>query len=260
MNVLTLAYVILGLSLLLPLPLWLWGRSQKARLREEAPRRGLTPSERVDRAETAQAFFGVEGAQDGILSIDGRRFRLAIRVDPVNVALLSQEEADALQQGFRAFLDAQRDPYTIYVPAARIDPAELVAPLLREAGRLSPELSAYAKSLAESVAAWVEEKSPITRRHVVLLHYDHTPDMAAQDEDAWEVARARLSTRAAAAIRDLARAGFSAKVLSTEEALQLLHDFVMREEGRGFSLADAARSNVFALVHTEGVRGREGHA
>jgi len=219
---------------------------------------GLSPSGRLDMAITAQQFFGVAKAENGVIALDDRRYRAVLAVEPVNAALLSPAESDALQAGYRAFIDAQRGPYVIYTPATRKDPGQIVAPLGRRAAELPPSLAPYAMSLAQSVAMWIQDRAPITRRHAVILGYNHTPERERQDSDGFAVAQAELASRLEDGIKRLRVAGFGARAMATEEALQLLHDYVMRDEGRGFSLTDAAQSGSLSAVHTGIVlRGKE---
>ena len=219
---------------------------------------GLSPSGRLEVAGTAQEFFGVARAEDGIVALDDRRYRAVVEVEPVNAALLSSEEADALQAGYRAFCDSQRGPYVVYAPAARIDPGQVIAPLAQRAVDLPPSLAPYATSLAQSVATWIQDRTPITRRHAVILAYNYTPEEERKDHDGFALARAVLASRVEDAVRRLHNAGFGARAMATEDALQLLHDYVMRDEGRGFSLKEAARAGVLSIIHTGNlVRGKE---
>ena len=254
------ALVLVGMFLFLRMAMRRMRTARPASGADERQRRpvGLSPSGRLEVAITAQEFFGVARAEDGIIALDDRRYRAVVGVEPVNAALLSHEEADALQAGYRAFCDSQRGPYVIYVPAARIDPGQIIAPLAQRAADLPPALAPYVTSLAQSVAMWIQDRTPITRRHAVILEYDYTPEEERKDRDGFALAKAVLASRVDDAVRRLHNAGFGARAMGTEDALQLLHDYVMRDEGRGFSLKEAARSGALSAIHTGTlVRGKE---
>lgn len=217
-------------------------------------------ADRVHRASTAQEYLLVQGINNGVIDLGSHEYRAIVRVDPLNFWLLSKEEQDRIQNLWRLFLDSQRDPFTIFSLARRVDVLEPLqdwtTPMPRpdrspsQVSPMSLPLQSYYAMVAENVAQHVEAVGLLTHTYYLVLHWRPTEKMMGRTSSFQEAATKSLILRQQEVVSQLHRMGLKATPLSTTESLQLLFDVYNRDRARTTQVKDLASSGVATLYTT----------
>ncbi len=217
-------------------------------------------ADRVHRASTSQEYLLVQSVNNGVVDLGSNEYRAIVRVEPLNFWLLSADEQDRIQNQWRLFLDAQRDPFTLFSLARRVDVVEplrdWISPMPRpdktpsQAPPLTPALQSYYSMVAEDVAQHVDAVGLLTHTYYLVLHWRPTQKMMSRANDFREAATKSLTLRQQEVVTYLGRMGLKASPLSTTESLQLLYDVYNRDRARTTQVKDLAASGVSTLYTT----------
>jgi hypothetical protein len=159
--------------------------------------------------------FPVEEVEEGgVLTLDRNEFALVCRCSALNLALRSEEEQQALLDGFGRFLNSIDAGLSFVVRSERSDVRDHIRALDQRAGALPhPALEEAARSHASYLASLAERKD-VLRREVYLV-------LKTSAGNREEGAR-RLSARAEAAAALLRTIGISLAMLEDDAALSLI--------------------------------------
>ncbi len=222
-------------------------------------------ADRVHRAQSAQDYLLVQRIDQGVIDLGSHEYRAIVRVEPTNFWLLSAAEQDRIQDMWRSFLDAQRDPLTIFALARRVDVRDPLtawrAPMPRPDGQpshtlpLSPAMETYHALIADDLTAYVDTVGLLSRTYYLVLHWRPTAKMFSRTADFRSVALKSLNLRQQNVVSQLSRMGLKGVPLSTTESLQLLFDVYNRDRARSMQMKDLAASGVSTLFTTAPRRG-----
>lgn len=211
--------------------------------------RSRSPAGRARWAESTQEFIGILGFADDMIQVSEERFRAVIEVEPVNVALLDEADADALLTRWRDFLMSLRFPIQIYVGSQRLDPDEVVAALRSRLHYLTGPRGAYAEALISQLHQYVSQDAMLVRRIYLVLMWDShrqrfrgpAREAAKRDLDVW----CKTTIASLRAMKDI-----RARRLRSDELAQLVHAAWLRDRSRFLSLRRIAEHQPFALTVT----------
>jgi len=142
--------------------------------------------------------------EDGVVDLGGDGSALLCTVSPVNFALRTADEQEALVAVFARFLHADLGGWQLVVATRPADPAPLAQRVAEAAvGLPHPALEMAARAHADHLRALAAERGLLTRQVVVVLHDPGPPCASA----------AGLLRRAEQAAALLAPAGVAVQVL-----------------------------------------------
>lgn len=211
---------------MIALILWLWRRTASG-----------TPGSptRVNNARTAQEFLGFETVREGMIQAAPGVYRAVLEVQPISFWLKAPEEQRGILLAYKRVLDAQDEPFQIYVPSLRIDPRE-PAGAIRAASADAPPSYAV---LGETLAAWVElylgGRTLYRRSNYLILSYVFSPvpgRARPSEEEIRSLARRNLSQRIDAIAKGLKGTGLVVRRLDSEEIIDFLYAFYNRDRSR----------------------------
>lgn len=176
---------------------------------------GIAPSERRGRQAIAPLDLPVRSiSRSGVVELDDGSFCVLLRAGSATFALRSDEEQEALVDGFARFLNGLTEPAQIVVRSEPVDLAARAAALADTAGSLDgPALQAAAVAHARFLAG-LEREDEIRRREIVVLLVTRAR--------AREAASVSLLRRAAEAVELLSAAGVDLQPLDGSQAAALL--------------------------------------
>jgi hypothetical protein len=113
-----------------------------------------------------------EISANGIVELPNHQYRLVIEVEPVNMALKSHSEQEALWLGFRDLINALTVPATFLVQSRHMDLRDYITELKKEISKApTPELQVYGNIHCEELSIKTE-KNVRDRRHYIILKID----------------------------------------------------------------------------------------
>lgn len=215
---------------------------------------------RVITATTAQEFLPFESISGGVVKLDANKYRAYLNVEPVNFYYMTAGEQEALEAGFRSFLDGLRFPVQISVNSVPLDISEHLEQLEKGQGALSPELQAYAAELAAATREWVAQYSPITKRYTVVVCFDYVPDprRPIRPEIVEQQARQELDQRCQQVIESLGRAGLAARRMGDDEILALFYQILNRHSGASIAARNLVDADLTSVYTTKAAGATEG--
>jgi hypothetical protein len=188
----------------------------------------------VSRVSSAQELLGIEAIEDGVLRLRGGRCRAVLEVGPVNFALKSEAEREAIVAGYAAFLNGLTHPIQVLVLVLPIDLDRHLADLERRAREeLTPLLADLARDHVAYLRRLARNRTLLERRFFVVIpaqaevhaggqrwwpfgrRADHGIGLAA--------ARRQLTHRCDEAARQLGSCGLAVRRLGGAEIAALLH-------------------------------------
>lgn len=219
--------------------------------------RSRSPVGRARWAESTQEFIGILGFPDDMIQVSEERFRAVIEVEPINVALLDEVDADALLTRWRDFLMSLRFPIQIYVGSQRLDPDEVVAALQSRLHYLTGPRREYAEALMSQLHQYVSQDAMLVRRIYIVLIWDShrqsfrgsAHEAAKRDLDVW----CKTTIASLRAMKDI-----RARRLRSDELAQLVHAAWLRDRSRFLNLRRIAEHQPFALTVTGTLHSSEG--
>ena len=217
-------------------------------------------ADRVHRASTAQDYLLIQGIHQGVVDLGSHEYRALVRVEPLNFWLLSEEEQDRLQGLWRAFVDAQREPFTLVSLARRVDVRDPLqawrTPLPQPNGvssqmpMESPAIGAYYQDVVSDVSQRVQSGGLLTRAHYLVLHWRPSSTQLTRQTEFRQTAEKALTVRRQEVAEWLTRMGLTATPLDTTETLQVFYDVYNRDRARHHRMKDVAASGVSTLFTT----------
>lgn len=230
------------------------------KVRRSTGSRRVPVRDRVDGARTAQDFLGFEairGGDAGYVKLDDYHFRAYVLVEPINFWFLSTPEQQAVEAGYRAFLDSLRYPVQIHVSSQPLDLRDHLERIEKGAEGLPEKLRAYATELSEFTAAWVAEHAPITRRSVIVVAWDFSPhpEKPVRPEIVEQQAIQELETRCNIVIEGLRRAKLTARRMSEDQIIAYLYQVYNRGPTTALVARNLLEQDLYQMLYVSGEPG-----
>ncbi len=193
-----------------------------------------------------KSFVRLRDVAGGVacLSFGGRiyHYRGILRVDTINFALMSEEDQDALIEGFKAFLNGLSFPIQILI---RNLPYRLDE-YLRSVESTQGDLADMALDLARFVRQLAAKRALVRREFYIIVPADTS--MSTNKQAALVNAQTQLKLRVDEVLRQLERIGLGGKRLNDKEIIALYQSCFHSEEARQFPMSDGLIAGVNSLM------------
>ncbi|ACX51876.1 hypothetical protein Adeg_0730 [Ammonifex degensii KC4] len=236
-------FFVLGIALAASLPLLTrWAEARQARSRWDRKRKGApAPSGKTAAKAKAPDIFNlweVEDVRDGLVRLTRNRWRMVLKLSPVNFSLLDEDGQLVVENALMSALMALDHPVEFVCTTEVVDTRRAVADLAAAKSReTDPVRARYASVLLSFLDELMTRRSALVKRSYCVLGYE------AEDP---AKARGVLEHRAALLSSALSRARVVATPLDTSELVDLLHHFMNR--GRLPRPSDMAEAGALDLV------------
>ncbi|HZR38509.1 MAG TPA: DUF87 domain-containing protein [Ktedonobacteraceae bacterium] len=193
-----------------------------------------------------KSFVRLREVADGVACLNfGRRifeYRSILKINTVNFALMSEEDQDALIEGFKAFLNGLSFPIQILI---RNLPYRLDEYLMTM-GSVQGDLAEVARDHANFIRQLASRRALVKRVFYIILPAD-TSNIRKRTE-ALLNAQTQLRLRSEEVLRQLERLGLSGRRLTDKEIIALYHSCFITEEARQFPMSDGLIEGVNRLM------------
>ena len=236
--------------------------------------------------DTIYEFMEFDEIQDNmIVRKNGKQYVMVLKCKGINYDLLSEDEKNAVESGFIEFLNTLRYPIQLYVQTRTLNFDELIdgyhnriQDVKNQIERLSAQIENAKKrganevvskleferrrkqnilEYSESVTSYTERlnasKNILQQKTYLVLSYytsEFGDTSTYSKEEINDIAFSELYTRAQTLIRALASAEVSAKVLDSEELMELLYVAYNRDDSEVYTLKNALNSEYDRLYST----------
>ena len=161
------------------------------------------------------------------------QYRAILRINPINFGLMSEEDQDALIEGFKTFLNGLSFPIQIII---RNLPYRLDE-YLRSMDQVQGELAEMAHDHANFVRELASKRSLVKRVFYIVVPSDLNITIRDKRE-ALINAQTQLKLRLEELQRQLERLGLTGKRLNDKEIIALHQSYYVSEEARKWPLSD----------------------
>ncbi|HLZ63270.1 MAG TPA: hypothetical protein VKR06_40575 [Ktedonosporobacter sp.] len=175
----------------------------------------------------------------------GRRiyeYRSILRVNTVNFGLMSEEDKDALIEGFKSFLNGLSFPVQILIKNLPYRLDEYLASMEAVQG----DLAEMAHDHAQFVRTLSSKRALVKRLFYIVIPADQT--IIRNKAEALSNAQTQLKLRTEEILRQLERLGLTGQRLTNREILSLYQSCFVSEEARQFPLSDGLLDGVNRLM------------
>lgn len=180
--------------------------------REQEPPRKKCPSLRD--------LWEIKDIRDGVLHLTRSRYRMILRLDPVNFDLLSEGEQHVIENALMATCQGIDFPVQFLCTTEGIDTR---TPQMELYNSISAETSGVRRAYADVLLSYLEtlmsQRAVLVKRSYAIVGCEGMP---------YAKARGVLEHRAAVLAGSLSRAKVAATVLSSEQIADLLHHMLNR--------------------------------
>ncbi len=250
--------------------------------------RSSTSNEKtIDTNKSVFDFLEFDKVEDNmIVQKNGKKFIMAIECQGVNYDLMSEIEKTGVEEGFVQFLNILRFPIQIYIQTRTVNLGNSlnsykvrIEEIQKDLNRLKLEyeemirediyskeeiskkyfeytkqnnLYEYGKDVIFNTEKMSLNKNILNKKYFLVISY-YADEIDKQDYDNTEIqsmAFSELYTKAQTLIRALAPCGILAKVLNSEELIELLYIAYNRDESEAFSIKEATRAQYDRLYST----------
>lgn len=197
-------------------------------------------------------------APDGLIDLDGRRFRLVLEVDPINLALKSAGEQNAVWNAFRSALASLKCNLTLLVQTQYLDLSEYIRQQKAFAESApTEELRDTAERLVGFFRQKFEESAHRTRKYYIILRHDYTlernPLISArrkkeEKENIELIARQELEDSRNILTAALSPVGLRITQLTRHEVLQMIYRTLCRQLANIQPIEKADYAEAFCVV------------
>nr|BBH87485.1 hypothetical protein KTC_22360 [Thermosporothrix sp. COM3] len=183
-----------------------------------------------------KSFVRVREIVDGVVCLNfGRKmyeYRSIIKLTTLNFSLMSEEDQDALIEGFKGFLNGLSFPVQILIKNLpyRLDE------YLNSLDKIDDELSDVMRDHAHFVRQLASRRALIKRNFYIVIPADQS--MTRNKEEALRNAQTQLQLRCDELLRQLERLGLSGHRLNDKEILHLYQSSFLSEEAKLFPISD----------------------
>ncbi|QSQ07686.1 hypothetical protein H0A61_00002 [Koleobacter methoxysyntrophicus] len=197
-------------------------------------------------------------APDGLIDLDGRRFRLVLEVDPINLALKSAGEQNAVWNAFRSAVASLKCNLTLLVQTQYLDLSEYIRQQKAFAESApTEELQDTAERLVGFFRQKFEESAHRTRKYYIILRHDYTlernPLISArrkkeEKENIELIARQELEDSRNILTAALSPVGLRITQLTRHEVLQMIYRTLCRQLANIQPIEKADYAEAFCVV------------
>lgn len=189
-----------------------WQKKAEPSRKEQEPPRKKGPSLRD--------LWEIKDIRDGVLHLTRSRYRMILRLDPVNFDLLSEGEQQVIENALMATCQGIDFPVQFLCTTEGIDTR---TPQMELYNSVATETSgvrlAYADVLLSYLDTLMSQRAVLVKRSYAIVGCEGMP---------YAKARGVLEHRAAVLAGSLSRAKVAATVLSSEQIADLLHHMLNR--------------------------------
>ena len=220
-----------------------------------------------------------------IVRKNGTQYVMAIECKGINYDLLSEDEKDAVQQGFIELLNTLRFPIQLYVQTRTLDLTDTIKKYIKRTdeikttiNRLNIELERarsrgdsngeqkiqnelnkkqnileYGESIEDYTIKISANKNILQQKMYIIVSYfpsEYGDISKYSKEEIDDIAFSELYTRCQALKRILLSAEVNGKILSSEELVELLYVAYNKEQAETYTLNDALDADYSRLYST----------
>jgi hypothetical protein len=197
-------------------------------------------------------------APDGLIDLDGRRFRLVLEVDPINLALKSAGEQNAVWNAFRSAVASLKCNLTLLVQTQYLDLSEYIRQQKAFAESTpTEELRDTAERLVGFFRQKFEESAHRTRKYYIILRHDYTLERnplistrrkKEEKENIELIARQELEDSRNILTAALSPVGLRITQLTRHEVLQMIYRTLCRQLANIQPIEKADYAEAFCVV------------
>src|SRR3989440_3628976 len=193
-----------------------------------------------------KSFVRLREVAGGVACLNfGRRtfeYRSILKINTVNFALMSEDDQDALIEGFKTFLNGIAFPIQILI---RNLPYRLDE-YLDSMAAVQGDLAEVMKDHVDFVRQLASRRALVKRVFYIIVPADATTSR--NRDEALLNAQTQLKLRTDELLRQLARMGLSGRRLTDQEIITLYHSCFATEEARRFPMSDGLIEGVNRLM------------
>lgn len=164
--------------------------------------------------------INIEGVQDGVLILPGRRYRIVLEASAVNFELKSEDEQDAIIETYQSFLNSLAGPVQILV---RIREMDMQRYLDGFRNQLRAEKEKIYRTQIENYIEFVQGLT--TTNKILARHFYIVVPFTDKDNDGFEAVQEQLGLTCDIVAKGLARLGVRTRQLDSLEVLDLFYSF-----------------------------------
>ena len=220
-----------------------------------------------------------------IVRKNGSQYVMVLECKGINYDLLSEDEKDAVQQGFVELLNTLRFPIQLYVQTRTLDLSETIKKYIKRTdeikdsmNRLKADLEQaringdsnrtkailreinkkenileYGESIEDYTIKISSNKNILQQKTYVILSYfpaEYGDISKYSREEINDIAFSELYTRSQALKRSLLSAEVTSNILSSEELVELLYVAYNKDEAETYTLSNALEADYSRLYST----------
>jgi hypothetical protein len=159
-------------------------------------------------------------------------YRGILKINTVNFALMSEEDQDALIEGFKGFLNGISFPIQILI---RNLPYKLDG-YLAAIDSIQGDLAEVARDHAQFVRQFASNRALVKRVFYIIVPADHA--LTRDRTEAFNSAQVQIKLRIDELLRQLERLGLTGSRLKDNEIISLYQSCFLSDEARQFPVSD----------------------
>jgi hypothetical protein len=206
---------------------------------------------KAGRPTSTQSFIEVEDIREHYVLMKGGNAAVVLEVQSTNFALLSDEERKIKLLSYASMLNSLSFPVQIVIQSKRVDVSSYIKSLENQARHITfPNITEMQKNkLASYILQYKHYIEEVTRVNTVLdkkfyliIPYSSLEQGAAgavKKEDFFEQVKASLKIKAESMLNQFQHLALKAKILDSEELLNLFHESFNGESSAGIEQMDA---------------------
>lgn len=185
--------------------------------------------------KTAQEFLPFIDVEDDVLDLGGFKYRMIIEVSSVNYGLKTSVEQNMVEGSFRKFLNSVSYPMTFFIQTKEINYGNIVSSLreeIDETVQTYPNLAEYAERYFNNIVTLKQQiNTTKQKRKYIIIPYEETIKMTElTPEEKKSYSMKEIKRRAEGIVDGITSIGLVAKVLSTQDIIELLYSMYHRDD------------------------------
>ncbi len=178
------------------------------------------------KSASSRRQIDIEGVWDGILSLPGKQYRVALQVSSVNFELKSEDEQDALIETYQSFLNSLSYPMQILVRIRELDLDKYLEEFKESVADETEEIyKSQVQNYSEFVESLVMTNKILARNFYVVIPFTGT-------DTNFDIVKEQLGIYSDMVAKGLARLGIHSHKLTSLELLDLFYSFYSPEQSK----------------------------
>lgn len=239
------------------------------------------------RTNSVMNFMEFDTVVDNMISQkDGKRYIMVVECQGINYDLMSEVEKNSVEEGFIQFLNTLRHPIQIYTQTRTINLDSSIQTYKEKIKEIETELEKqetkykqmvksesyskeqldkvyfeltkqrnlyeYGKDIIYTTERMSSNKNVLNQKYYVVIPYfvEELGDNSFDKEEQRNMAFSELYTRAQSVVRTLGVCGINARVLTSNELVELLYMAYNRDEAEVYGLDKALKAGYDELYTT----------